>query len=295
MAMHSLSSTVLTHLMPSRPVLSRRGSGWPGVDLQIYRHPPAVVDHPEVDFHALVFHMAGKVLMQDTSLKFRRVGWADAGYFSLNPAGMRTRRQWMGRPEVVLLCLKSTFMEALAEDLGIGRSSVELVPQLAVPDQTLHDFARLLQSEASQGSLGSALMVQSTVCSLGIHLLRRYSSLAGSPGRSQPTVTSARLNRVVEYMMAHLDQPIALPDLAAVCGISVSHFTRAFRQATGSSPHAFLTDLRLQKAKRLLEQTDLSITSIALSCGFEQPQYFATQFRRKLGWTPSAWRIQRGG
>jgi transcriptional regulator GlxA family with amidase domain len=96
-------------------------------------------------------------------------------------------------------------------------------------------------------------------------------------------------------MMAHLDQPISLPELAAVCGISVSHFTRAFRQATSRSPHAFLTDLRLQKAKELLEQTHLSIASIALSCGFEQSQYFATQFRRKLGWTPSAWRIQRGG
>jgi AraC family transcriptional regulator len=95
-------------------------------------------------------------------------------------------------------------------------------------------------------------------------------------------------------MAAHLDQSISLSDLAAVCGISVSHFTRAFRQATGRSPHAFLTDLRLHKAKELLEQTRLNITSIALSCGFAQPQYFATQFRRKLGWTPSAWRIQHG-
>lgn len=60
---------------------------------------------------------------------------------------------------LVLLCLKSTFMEALAEDLDIGRSSVELLPQLAMPDQTLHDFVRSLQSEVSQSGLGSALMV----------------------------------------------------------------------------------------------------------------------------------------
>ena len=96
-------------------------------------------------------------------------------------------------------------------------------------------------------------------------------------------------------MRTHLDEQISLAELAAVCGISVSHFTRAFRQATRRSPHAFLTDLRLEKAKELLEHTRLSITSIALRCGFEQPQYFATQFRRKLGWTPSAWRMQRGG
>jgi AraC family transcriptional regulator len=251
------------------------------------------MDHPAMEVHSLVIHMAGKVLVQDTSLKFRRVGWADAGCISLNPPGMRVRREWSGRPEVLLLCVKRTFMETLAEDLGVSRSRTELLPQLAVPDQTLHHLGCLLQSEAIQSGLGSALMVQSTVCSLGIHVLRHYSSLAVPLASTQLTLTTARLNRVIDYMRTHLDQQISLAELAAVCSISVSHFTRTFRQATRRSPHAFLTDLRLEKAKELLEQTHLSITSIALSCGFEQPQYFATQFRRKLGWTPSAWRRQR--
>jgi AraC family transcriptional regulator len=177
----------------------------------------------------------------------------------------------------------------------VSRSSIELLPQLAAPDQILHHLGCRLQSEAIQSGLGSALMVQSTVCSLGIHVLRQYSSLAAPRASTQPTLTTARLNRVIEYMRTHLDQHISLAELAAICGISVSHFTRAFRQATRSSPHAFLTDLRLEKAKELLEHTHLRITSIALSCGFEQSQYFATQFRRKLGWTPSAWRMQRRG
>jgi AraC family transcriptional regulator len=71
-------------------------------------------------------------------------------------------------------------------------------------------------------------------------------------------------------MRTRLDQQISLAELAAVCGISVFHFTRAFRQATLRSPHAFLTELRLEKAKEQLEQTHLSITSIALSYGFER-------------------------
>jgi AraC family transcriptional regulator len=253
------------------------------------------MDHPEREFHSLVIHMAGKVFVQDTSLSFRRVGWADAGCVSLNPRGMRVRREWSGRPEVLLLCLKQTFIETLAEDLGVSRSSIELLPRLAAPDQTLHHLGCVLQSEAIQSGLGSTLMVQSTLCSLGIHVLRHYSSLAAPVASTQATLTTARLTRVIDYMRTHLDQQISLAELAAVCGISVSHFTRAFRHATRRSPHAFLTDLRLEKAKELLEQTHLSITSIALSCGFEQPQYFATQFRRKLGWTPSAWRMRRGG
>ena len=196
--MGAVAPTVLPHLMPSRPVLSRGGSAWNGIDLHVYRHPPAVIDHPEMEVHSLVIHMAGKVLVQDTSLRFKRVGWADAGCVSLNPPGMRVRREWSGRPEVLLLCLKRTFMETLAEDLGVSGCSIELLPQLAAPDQTLHHLGCLLQSEAIQSGLGSALMVQSTVCSLGIHVLRHYSSLAAPLASTQPTLTTARLKRVID-------------------------------------------------------------------------------------------------
>jgi AraC family transcriptional regulator len=289
-----LAPRVLPDLMPSRPVLSKSGIDWHGTDLQMYRHPPGAIDHPGLAVHTLAIYTAGNVLLQDTSLSVRRVGWANAGCISLNPVGLRVRREWRGSPALLLLCLRPTFMEALADDLEIDRSSLEFLPQLAASDPALHSFGLLLRSEVTQADLGSALMVQSTLCSLGIHLLRHYSTLSVPAAPTRPTLTSARFKRVIDYMVARLHQPISLSELASVCGISVSHFTRAFRQAAGKSPHAFLTDLRLEKAKELLEQTHFDITSIALSCGFAQPQYFATQFRRKLGWTPSAWRMQRG-
>jgi AraC family transcriptional regulator len=95
-------------------------------------------------------------------------------------------------------------------------------------------------------------------------------------------------------MSANLSRPISLSELAGVCGLSSTHFSRAFREATGKPPHAYLIDLRLKRAVDLLEHTRLSITEIALSCGFDQPQYFATVFRSKFGFTPSLWRIERG-
>jgi AraC family transcriptional regulator len=76
--------------------------------------------------------------------------------------------------------------------------------------------------------------------------------------------------------------------------LSATYFTRAFREAVGKPPHAYLIDLRLERAVDLLEHTRLSITEIALSCGFDQPQYFAAMFRRKFGFTPSLWRMERG-
>jgi AraC family transcriptional regulator len=101
------------------------------------------------------------------------------------------------------------------------------------------------------------------------------------------------MNEVIDFMRMHVDEPVSLPRLAKICGLSTPHFTRAFRETIGQPPHAFLIGLRLEKARDLLEHTPLSITEIAFSCGFEQSQYFATLFRRKLGCAPSEWRRHR--
>jgi AraC family transcriptional regulator len=101
---------------------------------------------------------------------------------------------------------------------------------------------------------------------------------------------SRRLNTVIDYMKAHLDRPLAVSELAELPGSSPTHFSRAFREAVGKPPHACLIDLRLKKARVLPEYTRLSITEIALSCGFEHSQYFAIAFRKKLGLTPRSGR-----
>jgi AraC family transcriptional regulator len=111
----------------------------------------------------------------------------------------------------------------------------------------------------------------------------------------QPELPAHRLTAVIDYMRAHFNQPVTVSELAKQCGLSSTHFTRAFREALGKPPHAYLIELRLDKARDLLEHTRLPITEIALSCGFEQSQYFATVFRQRIGFTPSSWRTRVAG
>jgi AraC family transcriptional regulator len=154
----------------------------------------------------------------------------------------------------------------------------------------LHHFGLLIYEEAASGSLGSSLMAACLARALAVHLLRHHSSRTGQVRTPWPTLNTRHLNTVVDYMRTHFDEPIFLQQLAELCGLSATHFTRAFREATGKPPHAFIIDLRLERARDLLERTSLSITEIAFACGFQQSQYFATMFRLKLGCTPSEWR-----
>ena len=83
--------------------------------------------------------------------------------------------------------------------------------------------------------------------------------------------------------------------MANVAGLSATHFGRAFRAATGMPPHKYLQDLRMERARALLETTKLSVTQIAFECGFEQGTSFATSFKKLVGVSPRMWRMERQG
>jgi AraC family transcriptional regulator len=99
-----------------------------------------------------------------------------------------------------------------------------------------------------------------------------------------------RLRRVCDFVWEHLEERIRLSDLAAQVGLSPYHFLRAFKAATGQTPHAYVLGSRIAEAKRLLTQTDDSLAEIAAAVGFSSQSHLATQFRRATGVTPGTFR-----
>jgi AraC-like DNA-binding protein len=95
-----------------------------------------------------------------------------------------------------------------------------------------------------------------------------------------------RLHRARDYATAYFDQPLALEDLARAAALSPNHLLRTFRQVFGVTPHQYLTDLRLERARALLTQTGLPITEICLAVGFESLGSFSSLFRRRYGLAP---------
>ncbi len=282
-------------LLPGRPLhdaLLRTGLT---ADLLHYQHPPAGVRHQGIGVHTFVINLDGRAVLRDRFRGEQWQGWVEAGCFSFTPAEQLMERSWKGRPEVVLAFLSPDVIENVASQIDVNPGKIELLSQIAVRDPTMETLGRMLVAELKLDDVGSRLMIESAVVALSVHTLRRYSTLATGTNVLRPQLSVGRFNRVLDYMTANLDQPIGLKEVSAVCGLSPTHFGRAFKDVTGKSPHAFFIELRLEEAKRLLETTTISITEIAGQCGFEQAQYFATVFRQKVGLTPSAWRLERRG
>jgi transcriptional regulator GlxA family with amidase domain len=98
------------------------------------------------------------------------------------------------------------------------------------------------------------------------------------------------LLRARDLADARYAEPLGVDDLAAAAGLSRAHFSRAFKQAFGESPHAYLLTRRLERAAALLRTTDRSVADICLSGGQRSIGSFTTSFGRAFGLSPTAYR-----
>jgi AraC-like DNA-binding protein len=95
---------------------------------------------------------------------------------------------------------------------------------------------------------------------------------------------------VVDYILAHLDTPIRIEDLAGLTRLSKSHFSRAFKLSFRVSPHAYIVALRLSHSRALLSGGNEQLGQIAAACGFADQSHFSRVFRRRVGCAPGVWR-----
>jgi transcriptional regulator of acetoin/glycerol metabolism/AraC-like DNA-binding protein len=114
--------------------------------------------------------------------------------------------------------------------------------------------------------------------------------LPAAEARNGASLSPHVLTRVIGHIEDHLDESLPLEELARIAGLRRSHFSQAFRGSTGMSPHRFVLERRIGRAKRQLNEAGCSVTDVALACGFASASHFATAFRAATGVTPREYR-----
>jgi AraC family transcriptional regulator len=161
-------------------------------------------------------------------------------------------------------------------------------PHLYFFDRSLRDTFRKLDRLMRDPTPVDPMMAE-TLGMLAVFELDRL--LSGQPAeRTQAQLSERQLSIVLDYVEAHLDEPITLDTLAQLGGLSRYHFARAFSATTGASPVQFVRERRLERAEVLLRTTAQDLASIAKAVGFGGQQQFANAFRRQHGCSPSAYR-----
>jgi AraC family transcriptional regulator len=166
---------------------------------------------------------------------------------------------------------RGTF-DAAAEQAGGRTVDFEaMAASLAAGDPLIEEAVRALGFPHEAGDL----YAESAASFLSVHLLTRHAR-ASAP--RAPAREDRRVHAAVAMMRERITDPLTLADIAGEVHLSVYHLVRVFKDATGVTPHRFLTRLRIEEAKRLLRDTDLPIAQIALRCGFGTPGALSNAF-----------------
>ncbi|CAM3100348.1 helix-turn-helix domain-containing protein [Rariglobus hedericola] len=154
------------------------------------------------------------------------------------------------------------------EDLGAAEALVERI-----------------ESESKQAYPGHEAILLGLLIELMVFLSRRY-------GESDVRESRALLEmgKLISTLEQRFNEPWTLAEMARFARVSRTNLLRVFRQATGKSPIDYLIGLRIEAAKRLLRQSNRSMTEIGIETGFGDSNYFARQFRLVAGRTPSEFR-----
>jgi AraC family transcriptional regulator len=159
----------------------------------------------------------------------------------------------------------------------------------ALYDRAVSGILNLLFEEIESGGVCGALYVESLAYALAVRFL-----LLGERPAAQFTSTAKipqrKLFRVKELIESRLDADLTLEELANEVGYSRSHFLRLFRATTGMTPHRYVLKRRIEQARRLLRDGDLSIAEVAYACGFSSQAHLTLAFRKECGMTPAEYR-----
>lgn len=183
--------------------------------------------------------------------------------------------------------------QALFESEPRYRDAQGYVGHMRLPPAELENVLGLLRelnAETTRYAPGGATLVEALFRQLLVRLARGYGAHASPEGRRLLAV-----QRAARHIEENLEAALSIDGLAREARMSASVFKRAFKAVTGTSPIDYVLQMRLARACHLLRDPEKNVTEAALEAGFNDSNYFARQFRRRLGCTPREWRAREIG
>ncbi|MEG5162158.1 AraC family transcriptional regulator [Microcoleus sp. AT3-A2] len=275
-------------MLPQPAVLT--SSGWDNIYFEHHQQPQFETPDHQGTWHVIAYCPAFDVSGERSGER-----WLDGklktearnqGDIAVIPADISQRCNWNTLAQFTILAIAPALLEQVAQD-WVNPDRIELIPHyMTEQDILIQGIFGALRQELEFGKIGGYLLIDSLKTALAIHLLRNYCTAQPRLSSYTDGLSKPKLQQITEYINEHLHEDVKLLELAAISQISPYHFLRLFKQSMGLTPHQYILQRRIQKAKYLLQESELSIADIAFRVGFCDQSHFTRCFKRLLGRTP---------
>lgn len=281
----------LSVIYPEVVVMSSEPLGWQNLRA-IHVRQQSEWAMPPLENHCIIIQLgsAVSVTAQIDRLKFEQT--VQPGDIMIVPAGMsmQWRQQDVETNDALHLYLHPHVVRTTAESVDFDTTQT-LQPQFGIRDEQIQHIALSLLCELQDANVIGRIYADSLAQLLAMQLVRRYSDVKDAHV-SRGGMAPGKLRKAIEFINGNLEkeQTVALGAVAEEVHMSYFHFSRVFKQSTGVSPNVYMIEQRIERAKKLLIETDLPIAEIALRVGFASQSHFTTTFRRLAWTTPKSFR-----
>ena len=178
----------------------------------------------------------------------------------------------------------------LSEAAGEANREIELQSIPKLKDSRIRALMTAVNIERASGFPSGQLFLQSIEVALAAVLVQAYSLSVKARRPIKGGLSDVGRRHVIDLVRSRISEDISLADMAAVTGLSITHFSHMFKKSVGKSPHQYVLQQRVQYAKELLVSLDLRMIDIAVASGFKTQQHFARIFRKICGLNPTEYR-----
>jgi AraC family transcriptional regulator len=290
---YSQQDSTLT-FAPRPRIHSSQEARWKNIHLAHYQMPameiPETVGLQHVIALPFLKHQTVQEIIFDGKRYQTQHDQKEVGCIAVIPANVSFSAKWNREANVTHCYLDPTFVaHAAYESINPEQIELNLVTQKTDPlvCQIILALQKVLETDATN----SCFYAESMATALVAHCLRNYSTRKHVLQEYDDGLPKYKLKQAFEYMNAHLSENVSLASVSEELEISQFHFCRLFKQSTGMTPHAYLIQQRVERAKQLLKRKEGTVLDIAIECGFANPSHFAKHFRRHTGVSPKQFRM----
>jgi AraC family transcriptional regulator len=182
-------------------------------------------------------------------------------------------------------------LDAIADDANAPRiCDLSYEPGAGVKDLTISGLGSLLLPALRHSDQANPLFVDHVLLAIGVHIAHIYGGMRPMSRPAGGRLAPWQERRAKEILRANIKRGVVLKEVARECGISVGHFSHAFRRTLGVAPHKWLVEQRVALSKEKLRGDNLSLSDVAAECGFSDQSHLTRVFRQTVGVSPGAWR-----